>query len=119
MLHDEGCEACRGYLDCLSAHSLLAQHAVYAIVATAPRRVWPDGKRLNVSLGIRLLADPDGVVASAVGATPPAWLVADPWGAVQCVRPVGVAHDWPTPTEIAEWLEYVDAQCPECQGEAL
>lgn len=49
------------------------------------------------------------------GLSAPAFLVADRWGEIQ-----HVAHDLqalPDRTELADWLQYVEQQCPECQGE--
>jgi hypothetical protein len=44
-------------------------------------------------------------------------LVADRWGEIVHVAAVSDVGDLPAPEELLEWIEYVQSQCPECQGE--
>ena len=45
-------------------------------------------------------------------------LIADRWGEVQFVAAGQAVRALPAPAEVLEWLEHVQHQCPECQGEA-
>jgi hypothetical protein len=45
-------------------------------------------------------------------------LVADRWGEIIHLAAVSDVADLPAPQELLEWIEYVQSQCPECQGEA-
>ncbi len=47
----------------------------------------------------------------------PGVLVADQWGEVHYVHAATRAADLPDAGELAEWLLFVQMQCPECQGE--
>lgn len=47
----------------------------------------------------------------------PGVVVADRWGEIHYAAG-GRVDDLPAPSEIIEWLRYVQVQCPECQGEA-
>jgi peroxiredoxin len=51
------------------------------------------------------------------GLPAPGVVVADRWGEVAYVA---AARDdgLPVPEDLLEWIEYVQIQCPECQGEA-
>ena len=81
--------------------------AAYAetIIAAAPR-----------------LASVDTVVIvtrdAIAGIQSPAVVIADRWGEIYYVTHTARAADLPSPDDILEWLEYVQNQCPECQGEA-
>ncbi len=50
---------------------------------------------------------------SIPGMPTPGALVADRWGEIYFVTPT-----LPPPSELLEWVRYVQYQCPECQGEA-
>jgi hypothetical protein len=52
------------------------------------------------------------------GLPSPGVVVADRWGEIQYVAEAAGADDLPSPQELIEWLQYVQSQCPECQGEA-
>lgn len=47
----------------------------------------------------------------------PGVVVADRWGEVAHVAAGSQVRDLPAVGEIAEWVTYVQHQCPECQGE--
>jgi hypothetical protein len=47
----------------------------------------------------------------------PAVVVADRWGEIYYVKEGGPVAELPTPDELIEWLQYVQNECPECQGE--
>lgn len=53
------------------------------------------------------------------GVARPGVLVADQWGEIHFVTEAATSADLPSGEELLEWLEYVQHQCPECQGEAL
>jgi hypothetical protein len=48
----------------------------------------------------------------------PGVVVADKWGEVHFVTAPGTVTKLPEPSELIDWLRYVQMQCPECQGEA-
>jgi hypothetical protein len=47
----------------------------------------------------------------------PGCAVADRWGQMQWVTSADRVRDLPSPREIAAWLQFVEIQCPECEGE--
>ena len=47
----------------------------------------------------------------------PGCAVADRWGQMQWVTSAERVVDLPSPREIAAWLQFVEIQCPECEGE--
>jgi hypothetical protein len=52
------------------------------------------------------------------GIPSPGVVVADRWGEIYYVKSAGRAADLPTPTDLDQWVRYVQSECPECQGEA-
>ena len=52
------------------------------------------------------------------GLPSPGVVVADRWGEIQYVADAAGVDDLPSPQELIGWLQYVQSQCPECQGEA-
>jgi peroxiredoxin len=58
------------------------------------------------------------VTADPLDGLPPASVViADQWGEIQFIATGQPAEALPTVAELVEWLEHVQHQCPECQGE--
>jgi peroxiredoxin len=58
------------------------------------------------------------VTADPLDGLPPASVViADQWGEIQFIATGQPAGALPTVAELVEWLEHVQHQCPECQGE--
>lgn len=55
---------------------------------------------------------------SIAGIDPGGVVMADRWGEVQYVVSGAMLAQLPPAGELLEWLEYVQHQCPECQGEA-
>lgn len=47
----------------------------------------------------------------------PGCAVADRWGELQWIAASERVADLPPPREIAAWLQFVEMQCPECEGE--
>lgn len=59
------------------------------------------------------------VTADPIGGLPPVSVViADRWGEVQFSVTGQPVSALPAVAELLEWLEHVQHQCPECQGEA-
>jgi hypothetical protein len=52
------------------------------------------------------------------GLPSPGVVIADRWGEIQYVARAAGDGDLPSPQELIEWLQYVQSQCPECQGES-
>jgi len=58
------------------------------------------------------------VTTNAIDGMPlPGCAVADRWGQMQWVASAARVVDLPSPREIAAWLQFVEIQCPECEGE--
>ena len=58
------------------------------------------------------------VTTTAIDGMPlPGCAVADRWGQMQWVASANRVADLPSPREIAAWLQFVEIQCPECEGE--
>jgi hypothetical protein len=51
------------------------------------------------------------------GMPQPGCAVADRWGEVQWIASAESVAGLPSPREIAAWLQFVEIQCPECEGE--
>jgi hypothetical protein len=47
----------------------------------------------------------------------PGCAVADRWGEMQWIASAERVAELPSAREIAAWLQYVEIQCPECEGE--
>lgn len=52
------------------------------------------------------------------GMPAPALLVADKWGEIVYQASAACVDELPDPSELLEWLQYVEQRCPECEGEA-
>lgn len=55
---------------------------------------------------------------SVPGVPCPGVIIADRWGEILHVAAGPSVAELPSPHEIVEWIEFVQRQCPECQGEA-
>ena len=44
--------------------------------------------------------------------------IADQWGEIAYVAPVDDPSRLPSPTDLLEWVSYLQRRCPECEGEA-
>lgn len=52
------------------------------------------------------------------GAGRPGLLVADRWGEIQFAAESPSVEGLPDPADVAEWVQFVQMRCPECEGEA-
>ena len=52
------------------------------------------------------------------GVPHPGALVADEWGEIIFVHAASEVADLPSAEDLSDWIEYVETQCPECEGEA-
>ena len=67
---------------------------------------------------LRALATVTVITDSAVEGVPtPGVVIADRWGEIYFVRGGGAGSDLPDAAEILEWLDYIQQECPECEGE--
>jgi hypothetical protein len=58
------------------------------------------------------------VTGDAVPGMPPCgFAVADRWGEIAVVQPADSPGALPSAEQLAEWVSFVQRQCPECQGE--
>ncbi len=78
----------------------------------------PEDADAGVAASLRARVGHDAEVVVTADALPglshPGVLVADRWGEVQHVAPLGELDQ----ADLAEWVCFVLIQCPECQGEA-
>ena len=76
--------------------------------------------RLTDEMPAWAAADTDCVITrdSVPGVPPPAVVIADRWGEIVHVARASHAGELPLPRELGEWVDYVQRQCPECEGEA-
>ena len=52
------------------------------------------------------------------GVPSPGVVVADRWGEIAHIVAESDVANLPVPRDLLEWTEYLQRQCPECQGEA-
>jgi hypothetical protein len=52
------------------------------------------------------------------GVPSPGAVIADRWGEIYYVAAGDKVVDLPAPDALADWLQFVQQECPECQGEA-
>jgi hypothetical protein len=52
------------------------------------------------------------------GLQAPAALVADRWGEIVYVIEASHMDGLPAPSDLLDWLDYVEQRCPECEGES-
>jgi hypothetical protein len=121
----------------LSAHDFVPMFRIRNIVDAAIvdyRDIWQRSNLLLIAvahedapdpylaqLGRHLAGNDTAVVVTTdpiPGVPAPAVVVADRWGEIQYIQTAGRASDLPDAAELADWLDYVRYQCPECQGEA-
>ncbi|CAN5694282.1 hypothetical protein BH24ACI4_BH24ACI4_28980 [soil metagenome] len=106
------------------AYSTVWQHRILVLV-TLPVPD-PDGSfrryasRLTARAGSLAGADAACVITQdAVPGVPcPGVVIADPWGEIIHVAGGSHAAALPLPDEVMDWIDYIQRQCPECQGEA-
>lgn len=89
-LAEDNSPAAQSYIEELrSAHQALSSHDAVVVVTTMPIEGMPA----------------------------PGCAVADRWGEMQWVASAAHVGELPTANEIAAWLQFVEIQCPECEGE--
>jgi hypothetical protein len=52
-----------------------------------------------------------------MGMSAPGALVADRWGEIAHVAGAARVDGLPPPSELLDWLDFVERRCPECEGE--
>ena len=52
------------------------------------------------------------------GVPSPSAIVADRWGEIVHVAAASDVSQLPAPSELLDWLDYIERRCPECEGEA-
>jgi peroxiredoxin len=52
------------------------------------------------------------------GIPSPSVIVADKWGEIVYVATASDVADLPAAQELVDWVNYLQTQCPECEGEA-
>lgn len=117
LVHDSHCAACRAYVRKLEEWSASLGEWDGRILVLSPEH--PEDVPGTKSDAIPILADPERRIAGALSVRHPAVIIADQWGQVHASLPAGEDHDFPSASEIEEWLRFLAIQCPECEGEAL
>ena len=69
------------------------------------------GRQAPAEVAVIVTADPVPGMPSC------GFAVADRWGEIAVVQPSASPAALPSPEQLAEWVSYVQRQCPECQGE--
>lgn len=118
MVHPGGCAACAELVARLHAASGALQEWDGDVLVITPDRAEDVGDPSSTP-AFPVLLDPEQRLASSLGVTHPAVVIADQWGEVHEVREGGDGHRFPGVAEIESWLRYLAIQCPECQGEAF
>jgi hypothetical protein len=112
VAHGPHCEQCRDYADALVAARTPLQEwgARLAIVLHDPLA---DARNLREQLDatIEVFSDPEQSLAAPAGSL----LVTDEWGDVFHSTDAGPDHAFPAPAEVAQWVQFVAIQCPECE----
>ena len=118
LVHPGGCAACAELVQRLHASSaVLLEWDGDVLVVTPDLSDGEDDPSSTAPFPI--LLDPEQRLASSLGVTPPAVVIADQWGEVHEVTEAGDGHRFPGMAEVESWLRYLATLCPECQGEAL
>ena len=114
--HAPDCAGCLAYVRDLaaSADAIAEWGASIRVIADANAA---QAKALGAAAGnrIRVLLDPERVLAARVAAGEAAVLVADEWGEIYFTAEAAAAHDLPAADEIVQWARFVAVQCPECE----
>jgi hypothetical protein len=118
LVHPGGCGACAELVAHLHAASAALKEWDGDVLVITPDRAEDVGDSPSTP-SFPILLDPEQRLASALGLTPPAVVIADQWGEVHEAWEAGEGHRFPGVAEIEGWLRYLAIQCPECQGEAL
>jgi hypothetical protein len=110
-MHQAQCGECIGYVRAIaSMRQPLASWGADIVI------VCPEGSderdSMLARLGVPVLEDPKHVIADGRLTV----IIADEWGEVYFAsEPEGV-HGPVAPDEVAEWVQYIAIQCPECEG---
>jgi hypothetical protein len=101
------------------------QHSHLVLVCLGHALAADEGERERLKAyarSIRQLAGADVacvITRDEIPSVPcPGAIVADRWGEIAYVAPADDVHRLPSPDALAEWIEYLRSQCPECEGEA-
>jgi peroxiredoxin len=94
--HGMACAACRTFLQALDSQAP-AYRQVEAVVSD-----------------VVLLSDATDKTAGQHGLSVPALIIADRFGDIWAAWEGEARHALPDTTTIAEWLAFIDIQCPEC-----
>ncbi len=106
---------------CLAALQELATHVdAFSQEETTVLAVGPDQPTENHQLADQpghpfpLLSDPTGQTVAQQGLAIPSLFIADRWGEIWAAWAGGADHRLPSGQDILQWLEFIQAQCPEC-----
>jgi hypothetical protein len=98
------------------------QHANLVLVCLRDTLPADDGVRDRMQAytsGSRALAAADVACVITRDAGPsPGVIVADRWGEIAYVAAASDVQGLPSADALADWIEYLRSQCPECEGEA-
>lgn len=106
------CHTCREWLERLGEQKDEVEDwkGEMKVVASSPEE-----NRLDA---FTLLVDPRGRLATALGVTEPAVVIADQWGGIHEADQAGEEHAILSIASVVEWIRHLATECPECEGEA-
>lgn len=115
--HGANCPACCTLLRDLVAHAP-EYHAADAVLLAIGLDEATGTQRLSEAIGVACicLSDPAGRAAERQGLTVPAVVVTDRYGEIWAAWIGGETHRLPTGQDVADWLEFIEIQCPECEA---
>jgi peroxiredoxin len=115
VLFHDGCDACRTLLVRLAKDnaSFREKNAV-ALAVGADGSAAAERLALELDHAFPILVDAEGRVAAAQGLTVPAVVVTDRFGEIWAAWEGGPDHLLPDLSEIMDWLDFIEIQCPEC-----
>jgi peroxiredoxin len=113
--HGVGCAACGALLREVAAHKDAYRQLETEVLAISPDAP-ADNQQLAAQLGhpFPLLSDPSGDIIAQQGLALPSLIITDRWGEIWAAWVGGADHQLPAAQDILEWLEFIEAQCPEC-----
>ena len=92
------------------------------VLITLPKATPHDGYPCTLTARGAAFQEHDSVCVitcdPVAGVPTPGALVADRWGEIVYVAGAAEVAGLPAPSDLLDWLDYVERRCPECEGEA-
>jgi len=104
----------QGRYDCVWQHRPLVLVCLESVGTSAETDYLLSLETLTASGGAAVVITRDPIT----DVPRPGALVADQWGEIYFIRDAASVDQLPAASELAEWLQWVQMKCPECEGEA-